>query len=469
MNYNEVPYRYPARFVVVDGIRIAYVDINPEAGDAAVFLHDVGGDLDDFAPCYESLSADRRVVGLDWLGFGKSDKPPLDDPVVLYTDVLDGFLSALDLDRVSLVGHGLGGLVAARYASDHPERVARLVLSAAEGVVDLTPDERATAADLWSYDRLSALDDAGRRGWYEAMVAGWNDSLEAFLGIRNRLAESLGHRPWSRAAEQAHASALAHPLGERLGRIPAPTLVVWGVDDRVVPFARAAEARERIANARLVAIEDCGHLPTYEQPEAFCEAIGHFLSTAEAAPVDEGPVASAARDVEPWPGLTPGIGRLASMLHAERDLLAEHVSGLSLEALAWRPAPGLPSPSQLVLRVAGTPLWYLYEVLRSEPMPAELAARFGVDPADPQALRDAPRRAGPRLLEEIAWAHEQLDEWLRERSDADLNRAYALGDGARDATLRWVLWHLVEDAARCRGEVAYASRLLAARGAHQAS
>lgn len=469
MNFNEVPYRYPARFVVVDGFRVAYVDINPEAGDAAVFLHDVGGDLDDFAPCYERLSAERRVLGLDWLGFGKSDKPPLDDPVVHYTNLLDGFLTALDLDRVSLVGHGLGGLVAARYASEHPERVARLVLSAAQGVAALTADERATAAGPWSYDRLSALDDAGRRGWYEAMTAGWNDRLEAYLGVRNRLAGSLGYRPWSHAVEEAMGSALDHPLGERLGRIAAPTLVVWGVGDRIVPFAVAAEARERVANARLVAIEDCGHLPTYEQPEAFCEAVGQFLAAPEAVPHEAGPVASAARDVEPFPGLTPGVGRLASMLHGERERLAAHASSLSLEALAWRPAPGLPSPSQLILRVAGTPLWYLYEVLRGEPLPDELASRFGIDPADPEALRDAPRRAAPRLLEEIAWAHEQLDEWLRQRSDADLNRAYASRDGAHEATLRWVLCHLVEDAARCRGEVVYASRLLAARGAYQAS
>jgi hypothetical protein len=108
-------------------------------------------------------------------------------------------------------------------------------------------------------------------------------------------------------------------------------------------------------------------------------------------------------------------------------------------------------------------------MLRNEPVPADVAARFGIDPNDPEAFRDAPRRAAPRLLEEIAWAHEQLDEWLRQRSDADLNGAYASRDGATEATLRWILWHLVEDAARCRGEVAYAARLLAARGAYQAS
>ena len=59
MNFNEVPYRYPARSVVVDGFRVAYVDVNPDAADAVVFLHDVGGDLDDFVPVYERIAGDR--------------------------------------------------------------------------------------------------------------------------------------------------------------------------------------------------------------------------------------------------------------------------------------------------------------------------------------------------------------------------------------------------------------------------
>jgi pimeloyl-ACP methyl ester carboxylesterase len=468
VNYNDVPYRFPARFVVVDGFRIAYVDVNPEAGDPVVFLHDVGGDLDDFAPCYEALSGERRVLGLDWVGFGKSDKPPLDDPVVLYTRLLDGFLATLDLERVSLVGHGLGAIVAARLATERPERVAKLVLSAPFGVREMTDDERTTAADFWSYDRVSSLKDAGRRSWYEAMTAGWNERLEAQLEVRNQLAESLGYRPWAHSVEEAFASTLAHPIARRLGRIDAPTLVVWGADDRVVAFSAAAEARDAVPGARLVAIEECGHLPTYEQPDAFCGAIAAFLSAPDEASLDAAEIGPPAADLEAWPGLTPNIGRFARMLFDERERLGEDVADLSLEALAWRPAPGLPSPQQLILRTGGTPLWHLYEVLRGEPLPDDLAARFGVDPSDPEALRDAPRRAATRLVEDVASAHEQLADWLKQRTDADLNGAYTLPDG-RVGTLRWILWRLVEDAARCRGEMSYAARLLAARGAGQAS
>ena len=113
MNYLDVTYRYPTRFVVVEGIRLAYVDVNEFGGDPVVFLHDVAGDLDAFAQAYERIGRTRRAVGFDFPGFGKSDRPPIDDAVVFHTGVLEGFLSAVDIDRASLVGHGLGAAVAA--------------------------------------------------------------------------------------------------------------------------------------------------------------------------------------------------------------------------------------------------------------------------------------------------------------------------------------------------------------------
>jgi pimeloyl-ACP methyl ester carboxylesterase/uncharacterized damage-inducible protein DinB len=461
VNFNEVPYRYPARSVVVDGFRVAYVDVNPDAADAVVFMHEVGGDLDDFAPVYERFGPDRRAVGMDLVGFGKSDKPRLDDPVLLYTDLLGGFLDALDLERVALVGHGIGALVAARFAGERPERVSRLVLSAVPGVRELSGDELATADDFWAFDRVSAFDEAGRRGWYEAMVAGWNDRLEAYLGVREDLASSLAFRPWAHAVEDAASSMLRHPLGERLGRIHAPPLLVWGVDDPVVPFAGAAAAREGIADARVVAIEECGHLPGLEQPEAWADAIAAFLAEAETATVPTGDLARGVRDVEPWPGFTPGVGRLATMLFEQRDVCLRLAEKLSVDDVAWQPSPGANSVGALLLHMGATAIWYLYEVLRGEPVPAELAARFCFDPDDDHAPLRAPRKSAARLVAEVEWAHEQLAEWLRGRTDADLNRAHTPRRGGTAMTLRWILWHLVEDTLHHRGQIAYIRRLVA--------
>lgn len=468
MNFNEVPYRYPARFVVVDGFRLAYVDVNPEAAGPIVFLHDVGGDLDDFSGLYETLAYDHRVVGLDWVGFGKSDKPPLDEPVPLFTELLDGFLASLDLDRVSLVGHGLGAMVAARFAADHPERVDRLVLSALPGVRELTEDERAAAADFWSYDRISALDDEGRRAWYQSMAAGWNEKLEAFLRVRNELAQCLAFRPWAHAVEDAALSMLDNPLGDRLGRIQAPTLLVWGVDDPVVPLAMAAEASAAIPRARLTSIEDCGHLPAFEQLESYLDAIATFFEEPSRTGDLTGTIHRRVEDLEPWPGLTIGIGRLAQMLFEQRDALAEATAGSLLEDVASKPTAGLPSVGTLMLHAASRSVWYLYEVLRGEPVPADVAARVGLDAADPDRLIEAPRRSAGRLLGEVEWAHELLAEWLKRCSDADLNRTYTPRDGSSQVTLRWALWRLLDETIELKGRVVVTRAFLGERAVYQA-
>lgn len=463
MNFNDVPYRYPARSVVVDGFRMAYVDVSFAAGNPVVFLHDVGGDLDDFAPVYEEIAAGRRAIGIDLVGFGKSDKPHLDDPVVLYTNLLGGVLDELEIERASFVGHGLGALVAARFAAERPDRVERLVLSALPGVRELTPEERATATAFWSYDRVTSLDDATRRARYEGMVAGWNDRLEAYLKVRNALSESLAYRPWAHSVEWAALSVLDNPLGDRLGRIEAPVLLVWGVDDPVTPFAAAAEARDAIRNARLVAIEECGHMPTFEQPDAFVDAVAAFLAEGGTGPLVEASGVRDVRDVEPWPGMTPAVGRLARMLFEQRDRFVRMTAGLSIDDVAWKPSPGANSIGALLLHMGAVPLWYLYEVFQGEAMPEELAARYCLDLDDEAAPLDAPRKSAGRLIAEMEWAHDQLAEWLRQRTDPDLNRTYAPRRGGAAMTLRWVLWHLVEDTLHHRGQVAYIRRLLVER------
>jgi pimeloyl-ACP methyl ester carboxylesterase len=455
VNYFEVPYRYPARSVVVDGYRIAYVDVNPDAEETVVFLHDVAGDLDDFADVYEAVSRDRRAIGVDLVGFGKSDKPPIDDPVALNAALLEGLLDALDVERASLVGHGYGATVAAALAAARPSRVDRLVLSAPFGARELDARALATAAHRFDFDVLTALEDDTRRHWYEAAVAGWNDRLERQLAVRDDLAQSVAYRQWARAVEKASRSALEDPLTVRLAEVTAPTLVVWGADDPVAPFADAARVRDAVAGARLVAIEECGHMPTYEQPEAFVAAVTGFLGEgaigAEAPP----PVARATLDVEPWPGMTPAVGRLARMLLAQRERLAGLVVDLTVDDLNRRPVATAPSVGELAIGIGARIARVYHEVLRAEPVPGDVAARY--------APEQGTRRIAGRVLLDVGAALDRLAEWLAVRTDADLNRTYATERGA--ATLRAVLWEAVEATLLDCGRIAAMREALDARSA----
>lgn len=461
MNFPDVVYRYPARFIVLDGFRTAYVDVNAEAGAPVLFLHDAGADLDEFAYAYELLSTERRVLGVDLIGFGKSDKPRIEDTVVECTRLVGLFLDALEIDRVSVVGHGLGASVAARFAAENPDRLDRLVLAAPIGTQETTEGERATTLDFFSYERLVQMKREERRAWYEAMVAGWNSTLEAHLQLRDALSQSVHYRLWAHAVEDSVASALRHPIAEVGDRIEAPTLVVWGKDDPIAPFASAGAVRDAILGARLAPIEGCGHLMTMERSAAFVDLIAHFLSSGHArATVTE---ARGALDLEPWPGLSPEIGRLARALFEQRDVLVKMTAGIPLDDVAWQPVPNANSIGALLLHLGATTVWYLYEMLRGEPVPVDLCVRYRLDPDDPDAPLSAPRKSAGRLIAEVELAHMRLLEWLKTRGDADLNHTFTARDGELSATLRWILWHLAEDTLHHRGQIAYIKRLLAER------
>ena len=463
MNFVELPYRYPARFVVVDGLRFAYVDITPEAADPVVFLHDIASDLDHFAYAYELLSTERRVVGIDLLGFGKSDKPRLDDAIATISELLPKLLTAIDVERASLVGHGYGAQLAALFAADHPERVDRLVLSAPFGARELSDEERATALRHFSFDLLIEMDRTARRAWYESMVAGWNERLEEEVELRSELARSIQFRLWAHGVEDAAESALRHPIAEAIERIEAKTLVIWGVDDPLAPFSGAAVVHDALPHARLEPVERCGHIPALERPEAYFDSITTFLSSGRTSTKPLAAPVRAALDLDPWPGLAPEIGRLARMLFEQRERCVQLTAGMLLEDVAWSPSPGANSIGALLLHMGAVPVWYLYEVLLGEVVPPDLCSRYHLDPTDPNASLTAPRKSAGRLIAEVELSHARLLEWLRPRTDADLNRTFTSRDGAMTATLRWVLWHLAEDALHHRGQIAYIRRLLAER------
>src|SRR6266478_6466280 len=138
----------------VYGAKVHYVEAG--TGSPVILLHGLADDIGVWESVIPALAAKHRVIALDQIGFGRSDKPLLSYRVATFVDFLDGFLNQLKIKRASLVGNSLGGWVAAAFTLAHPERVERLVLSDAAGYAALakTMDPRALSAL-----RLASRDD----------------------------------------------------------------------------------------------------------------------------------------------------------------------------------------------------------------------------------------------------------------------------------------------------------------------
>jgi pimeloyl-ACP methyl ester carboxylesterase len=233
-------------------------------GEALLYLHGAAG-VPGWLPFFAQLAARHEVVVPEHPGFGNSDNPAwirnVGDVAMYYLD----FLDERDAQRVHLVGHSLGGWIAAELAVRNCARLATLTLIAPAGIrlkgVPMgdnfiwSPEE--TARNLF-YDQSFA----------DKMLAQVPSEEEADRQLTNRfMAAKLGWEPrWF------------NPSLERwLHRIKVPTLVLWGADDKFLPSRYAELWRERVPGASVELIPQCGHLPHIEKADTTAEKILGFL------------------------------------------------------------------------------------------------------------------------------------------------------------------------------------------------
>jgi pimeloyl-ACP methyl ester carboxylesterase len=237
------------------------------SGPDVLWLHGEAGPY--WGGFHDALAQHRHVLAPTHPGYGTStggDKlDDIHDAIYFYLDLLD----ALQLKKLALIGHGLGGMFAAELAAVQPERFSHLVLVDPFGLwledvptLDyfvLPPAELAAAL---YHDQASPVAQATARA---------PEGQEALVAYMLERAQSMA------AAARYLWPLPDRGLSKRLHRVKAPTLVVWGQSDRVLPPAYGPEWQRRMPGSRLVIRQDAGHLPHVEQPEAVADLTISFL------------------------------------------------------------------------------------------------------------------------------------------------------------------------------------------------
>ena len=224
------------------------------SGPPVVLVHGLSGSSRWWRRNIGALTPYRRVYVVDLIGFGASRAR---HPFALAdaAGYLIQWLDQLELERVSLVGHSMGGLIAAELAADAPERVNRLVL------VDpavLPVDPHLTTHALSLLRELRTISPS-------------------FLPVL--LADTLRAGPltfW-----RAATALILADLRPKLALIRAPTLLIWGEHDALVPLALAHQLAQYLRYEELVVIKGAGHVPMWDRPQAFNRALMEFLMRDE--------------------------------------------------------------------------------------------------------------------------------------------------------------------------------------------
>jgi pimeloyl-ACP methyl ester carboxylesterase len=246
-----------------------------------LLVHGIASSVYSWAEVIPALAETHDVIAFDLPGFGGSDIPPPAFSADRYPTVLGAMLDGLGLDRVRLAGHSLGGAVVSAFAATRPDRVERLVLIDSAGF-NLAPADRP-----WMLRVAGAPGSAGlleklplRRRF---LTLGLRQVFHDDARVTPERVEEYA-APLFRPGAAAFMGRLlrgtsALGLPDAIGRIRAPTLVVWGDQDTWAPLADADRFVAAIPGARKAVIAGCGHVPQEERPQEFGDVLKAFLQT----------------------------------------------------------------------------------------------------------------------------------------------------------------------------------------------
>lgn len=248
----------------VRGIATHIFEGGPEQAAPVLYLHGTFlGNL--WLEYHQRLANSLRVIAPDTPGFGKTERPDwmrqMDDYILYFRDLLD----ALELPKVDIVGHSLGGWMALEIAVWYPERVNKLVLSNPAGIrVKGSP-----IANLLAMNPQETLEASFDNPAAAMPLMPQEFNTDYFIRqYRERFTlASLAWNPW-----------FDPKLERRLERVTAPTRIIWGVNDRLIPPGYGEVLQQKIAGSELVNLEGTGHMPMFEKAEEWAEAVTSFLN-----------------------------------------------------------------------------------------------------------------------------------------------------------------------------------------------
>lgn len=258
----------PQQTVMVHGHKIAYYEAGK--GSAVILLHGLGADSRHWAANLDALAQNFRVMALDQIGYGQSDKPLMRYTVANFSDYLDGFLQAVKIPKASLVGNSLGGWVALDFTVRHPQMVEKLVLVDSAGLrpadaLKMPEGERKPLSLLnthWFFDLMEA-----NKQWATTDLGPNAFERHVQNGDSYTVASSLAEMITGREFED-----------KKLGKVHAPTLIIWGRDDMLIPLKMGEHFNKGIAGSQMIVIDGTGHIPMVGKPAEFNTAVIKFLS-----------------------------------------------------------------------------------------------------------------------------------------------------------------------------------------------
>ncbi len=258
------------KFITIGKNKIRYL----EEGNSElnlILMHGLGGYAERWTNLIPLLSKKFRIFAPDLIGYGQSDKPSEDYTPELFVKFVFDFIESLGIKKTFMIGTSLGGQIVAECAATQSSTIEKIILISPAGIMrKSTP-----TLDAYTMAALYPTKESVKNA-YQMMIGPGKQvseiSIERFVTHMSRpnakmvfLSTLLGLKN-------------APDLYEKLEKIIIPTLLIWGKEDKLIPFEYSQQFVSHIKNCEFMPMEGCGHSPYVEEPEKLAECILRFLS-----------------------------------------------------------------------------------------------------------------------------------------------------------------------------------------------
>lgn len=268
-----------------DNIEISYID-EGKGKETILFVHGLASMAEVWSPNIAELKSKYRCIAIDLPGNGNSSGGDLPYTMLFYSICIEKFLELLNIDKVVLCGHSMGGQVSVIYYLRNSAKVSKMVLAAPAGLEHFTSSEKQLFKGMvtmgqYMYADPQQLTAMLKDGFYHS-----NHETSQLIDMMKNAGSTLQFGKYHQMMSKSMIAMMDEPIQEFLPQIKCPVLLIFGKKDQWIPNRLfhhyntqqvADEAIKHIVGAQLVMIDNCGHFLQWEAPQKFNREVQLFL------------------------------------------------------------------------------------------------------------------------------------------------------------------------------------------------
>jgi pimeloyl-ACP methyl ester carboxylesterase len=283
----EWQYTYEVHYVTLeDSIKLAYVD-EGESEEVLIMIHGLGSNLQAWQKNIDGLKGQYRCIAIDLPGYGKSSKGMHAYDMAFFAETVYQFIQQLKLDKVSLIGHSMGGQIAIHTLLAHPQAATELLLLAPAGFETFTDKEGAFLTSVVTPEIIRATTEEQINNNFHLNFYEFPEDAQFMIDDRKKMRATEEYDHFCHMIPRCVKGMLEQPVFSRLSELQLPVLVIYGENDALIPNKYlhpslstrevAQSGVEQLPKGSLIMVAEAGHFVQWEKAATVNEAIGGFL------------------------------------------------------------------------------------------------------------------------------------------------------------------------------------------------